>query len=508
MSLSEFRNGTAPECPGAFNLAQYVLAQAQKTPDKNALECISSKAAVRTFRYSDLRHAVMTMAAGLRTAGIGNRDRVVLRLGNDPIFPISFLALCALGAIPVVTSRALTAPEFRDVCDRVAPIAAIITDDPGVRDGVVLRADDPALTQSEPLTEFCATRSDDPAYVVFTSGSSGQPKAVVHAHRAVWARRMMWSDWYDLTSDDRMLHAGSFNWTFTLGTGLLDPWARGATALICVESPGREEWARVIEQHAPTLLAAAPGVLRQIAEADGGALAQAGPGLRHILCAGDGLPEPIRARVEAAFGVPVHTALGMSEVSTYVSTSPRQPHRTGTTGRPQTGRHVAVLRDTGDIAPLGEVGQLCVHASDPGLMLGYLAHDGTCHLPLIDGTWFATGDRAVMAEAGWITHLGRVDDLINAGGYRVSPVEIEAALSAHPAIREVAVTAVAIRDGVEVIAAFFEGEQITSEELAAFASGRLARYKQPRIFQAVPALPRKANGKLARNELQALWNSH
>jgi acyl-coenzyme A synthetase/AMP-(fatty) acid ligase len=160
------------------------------------------------------------------------------------------------------------------------------------------------------------------AYLVFTSGSSGEPKAVAHAHRAVWARRMMVEGWYGLTPEDRLMHAGAFNWTFTLGTGLLDPWAMGATALIPAPGVPVEALPLLLRRHDATILAAAPGVFRRLLRSDGEI---ALPRLRHGLSAGEKLPEPLRAQWTGVTGTALHEALGMSECSTFLSGAPPAP---------------------------------------------------------------------------------------------------------------------------------------------------------------------------------------
>ena len=194
----------------------------------------------------------------------------------------------------------------------------------------------------------------------------------------------------------------------------------------------------------------------------------------------------------------------MSEVSTYLSFSPARPPVDGATGYPQPGRRVAVLADDGDDpVPRGTEGLLAVSRRDPGLMLGYWNRpEETARA--FRGEWFVTGDRAVMRADGAIVSRGRADDLMNAGGYRVSPAEIEAALLAHPGVAEAAAVELAVRPGVSIVAAFYvpAGPPPPEAELAAHCAARLARYKCPRAFRAVAALPRDANGKLLRRRLK------
>jgi acyl-coenzyme A synthetase/AMP-(fatty) acid ligase len=308
---------------------------------------------------------------------------------------------------------------------------------------------------------------------------------------------MMHRGWYDLRGDDRMLHAGAFNWTFTLGTGLLDPWTVGAAALIPRPGTDPAQLPLLLRRYEATLFAAAPGVFRKLLRGPVPPL----PRLRHGLSAGEALPAPVRTAWEESTGTPVHEAFGMSECSTFVSGAPERPAEPGFIGAPQPGRRVAILGGDGTPVPRGTEGDIAVHGSDPGLMLGYLhAPDETA--ARFRGGWFVTGDRGLMSESGQIAYRGRADDLMNAGGYRVSPLEVEAALADLPGLDKIAVTDIAVRDGVRVVAAFYTSAQpLEDDALEAAAAERLARYKQPRAWIRVAALPRGPNGKLLRTEL-------
>lgn len=193
----------------------------------------------------------------------------------------------------------------------------------------------------------------------------------------------------------------------------------------------------------------------------------------------------------------------MSECSTFISGAPNHPAPTGTLGYPQPGRHIAVVDDDGQIVPRGTPGIMAVHRSDPGLMLGYLgAEQDTKNRFASD--WFLTGDTVSMAADSAITFEGRSDDIMNAGGFRVSPIEVEAAIALHPGVHEAACAEVAVKDDATVIACFYtpEAAPVAEEVLSAHAHDRLAHYKCPRLFIALDTLPRGANNKLLRATLR------
>jgi acyl-coenzyme A synthetase/AMP-(fatty) acid ligase len=493
--------GQFPPPPAPFNLAAYVLARAEDLADKTALAIVSPQGAAR-WRYGTLAQAVQGIAAGLAAQGLAPGDRVLMRLGNEVEFPLAYLGAIWAGCVPVPASAALTVPEITRLAREVRPRLIVAAPDVSLPDPLpcpVLPALALREMESEPPAPPDLGDPDRPAYIVYTSGTSGRPRGVVHAHRAIWARRMMWAGWYGLTEADRLMHAGAFNWTYTLGTGLLDPWTVGATALVPAAGVEPAQLPLLLKRFDATLFAAAPGVFRQMLK---GVERLDAPTLRHGISAGEKLPDPVRESWERATGTAVHEALGMSECSTFVSACPARPAPPGATGYAQEGRRIAVLGADGAVLPRGTQGTLAVHGSDPGLMLGYLdAADET--EARFSGDWFVTGDTVAMAEDGAITFLGRTDDMMNAGGVRVSPLEVERALAAHPGITEVACAEVAVKEGVTVIGAFYTGPaEIDPAALAAFAAARLARYKQPRLYERVESLPRSGNGKVNRRALR------
>ena len=174
-------------------------------------------------------------------------------------------------------------------------------------------------------------------------------------------------DWYDLHSEDRMMHAGAFNWTFTLGTGLMDPLTVGATALVPKAGTGPEQLADLIAISKATIFAGVPGIYRHILKSPKNLCF---PDLRHGLSAGEKLSSSIHDAWRNRTGREIYEAFGMSECSTFISATPHLPSAGASLGRPQTGRRIAILAEDGP-APLNEAGVIAVHRTDPGLMIGY-----------------------------------------------------------------------------------------------------------------------------------------
>ncbi|MGR3616672.1 MAG: class I adenylate-forming enzyme family protein [Paracoccaceae bacterium] len=498
--LSVFDQGPFPACPAPFNLAAHVLRHADAAATKTALSLVSTSGSV-DWSYGALQNAVRGTGTGLLNAGLKPGDIVLMRLGNTVDFPIAYLGAIAAGLIPVPTSSQLTASETAKMITDLQPAAVLR--DPAVACVDARRhisLDDLRDMRTLPPCSFAMGDPDRLAYIVYTSGTSGKPRAVAHAHRAIWARQMMVDGWYGLRRDDRLLHAGAFNWTYTLGTGLMDPWTAGATALIPDPDTVSADIPELLAHYKASIFAAAPGVYRKILTQNLPKIST----LRHGLSAGEKLSENLHAKWLSASGTELYEAYGMSECSTFISSSPAHHTHNNALGRPQPGRRIAILGPDGPV-PMGDEGTIAVHRSDPGLMREYLNAPEDTNARF-QGEWFVTGDQARMDPDGQIFYLGRDDDMMNAGGFRVSPLEVEAALSQHPAIAQVGVTQIEVKPDTFIVAAFFTtNEDVSIDTLQAFANANLARYKQPRAYQQLDVLPSGANGKLLRRALPTLF---
>ncbi|MEI8395582.1 MAG: acyl-CoA synthetase [Rhodospirillaceae bacterium] len=501
-----------PALPAQLNIARHCLSeQARTCPDKTALIIVGEGGVARSWSYRTLDLMVRRLAGGLLAAGAQPGQRLMIRMDNDLPYILAFFGGLAAGLVSFPSSAALTEEEADFL--RKDSGAALVA----VSGELAFHHDLPAslrvfdatdvltLAATGPEIDYAETTADDPAFLIYTSGTTGRPKGVLHGHRVAIGRRPMYRGWYGISADDTVLHAGAFNWTYTLGVGLLDPWASGATAVLYNGPPDPAIWPRLIRDHRVTLFATVPSLYRRIlkyGDLSGDSLAT----LRHGLTAGEALAPALLESWRKRTGKPLYEALGMSEISTYVSTGPGMVIKPGSPGRPQAGRRVAILDpdappDEARELPPGAIGLLAIHRSDPGLMLGYWRRPEEEAL-VRRGDWFAGGDLAHLDEDGYVWFHGRNDDILNTAGYRLSPLEIEHTLARHPAVADVAVGETVLADDLAVLTAFVVANgALTESELLEWAAPHLAAYKRPRKVLFLERLPRTANGKLRRRDL-------
>ncbi len=501
---------TAP-VPARFNLAKYCLSEnARLRPDHIALTIVGDES-VQQWTHAELDLKVRQLAAGLRTIGLAPGDRIMIRMGNEANAALTYFAAIAAGYVALLASAQLTYDEacflLQDCGASVMALGNAFEHENYAGDhlAIITNKDIELLLHTTPLADYADTGAHDPAYLVYTSGTTSRPKGVLHAHRAAWGRRPMRDHWTGLGPGDVMLHAGAINWTYTLGVGVIDPLSVGGS---CVLFNGRSDpavWPRLIEAHRATVFAAVPGIYRQILKY-GASETRDLSSLRHALSAGAALPSHLLKEWRARVGSEIFEAFGMSEISTFISSGPMTPIRIDSPGRAQPGRVVVALPIEGGDAPLanGEVGVLAVRRDDPGLMLGYWNRPEE-EKQAFRGVWFVSGDLVEFDDEGYMWRHGRADEIMNAGGFRVSPAEIEKCLLSMPDIAEAAVAERPGRDiDTTIIKAYVvlrDDACLSEADVLDYCQQHLATYKRPRSVAFLDALPRNANGKLRRSAL-------
>lgn len=502
-------------CPSHFNLASYVL-RSGHAPDRGAALVVTNGTDRRAYSRREIWNRTAAIQQLLLTLQLAPGSRVAIRLPSDADFALSHLAITACGLVAVPLSPMLTDDEVQFIVED-SDAAALLHD--GTHSipklsGCSLIDVSKAPAERDAALVFADTSADNPAYLVYTSGTTGTPKGVLHAHRSVWARRSMRAGWTDMKPSDIVLHAGALNWTYTMGIAIYDAWSIGATSVIYVGPKSKSVWASLIEAESATLFAAVPSVFRQMLSYSDDVKNKL-ISLRHGLTAGEALSPTLLAQFQAETGKPLYEALGMSECSTYISNPPGTPAVPGSPGRVQDGRRVAVLPvDSGSTEPLppGASGMLAVHQSDPGLMLRYWKRP-KANAESRRGEWFIGGDIARIDEDGYVFFEGRANDVMNAFGYRVSPDEVEAVIEAHARIHEVGVAEAQVRDDVSVVCAYLvaKDSSLSDAELqksvAAHCEASLADYKRPKEYRFVRQLPRTRSGKIQRGILEQRWIS-
>ena len=497
--------------PKRFNLARYCLAEnARLHGEKIALTVVGDDH-VQRWSYAQLDIKVRQLAAGFKSLNLKPGAHIMIRMGNEANAALAYFAAIAAGYVAFLASAQLTFDEaaflLQDSESAALVLGASFSHEHYKSSGVTVITPQAleALFLCEPIADYADTSAQDPAYLVYTSGTTSRPKGVLHAHRAAWGRRPMLTHWTGLRAEDVMLHAGAINWTYTLGVGVVDPLSVGAATVLYNGKPDPSVWPRLIERYGVSVFAAVPGVFRQILKY--GALEQFDlSSLRHGLSAGAALPPNLSLEWRKRTGKEIFEAFGMSEISTFISTGPQTSLKTDSPGKAQPGRVVAALPIEDGCIPLdsGQTGLLAIQRDDPGMMLGYWKRPEE-EQQAFRGDWFVSGDLVEFDEDGYMWRHGRADEVMNAGGFRVSPAEVEKCLLSFPNVAEAAVAERAGRDGeTTIIKAFIvmrDAAPTDESAILAHCHSHLATYKRPKAVVFLEALPRNANGKLKRDLL-------
>jgi len=482
----------------------------------------SGSESVRSFREMAARSS--QVANHLRRLGVRRGDRILLMLGNEQALWDAMLAAIKLGAVMIPASTLLTPDDLRDRIQRgevrhvivareqVAKFAGLTGSFTRICVGAAAGAADgwqrfeDAADASPEFTPDGPTRATDPLLLYFTSGTTAQPKLVLHTHQSYPVGHLSTMYWIGLKPGDVHLNISSPGWAKHAWSCVFAPWNAGACIFIYNTARFQAQGLLdVLARCKVTSLCAPPTVWRMLIQADLAA-ARGRLGLREVIGAGEPLNPEIIEQVRQAWGLTLRDGYGQTETTALIGNTPGQPLKPGSMGRPLPGYRITLLNADGQQADEGEV-CLALDERPLGLMVGYLDSAEKTADVMRDGHYH-TGDVAMRDADGMITFVGRADDVFKASDYRISPFELESALIEHAAVAEVAVVPspdplrLAVPKAFLLLVAGKTPDRALAEAIFTFARRQLAPYKRVRRIEFVTELPKTISGKIRRVQLR------
>ncbi|MBO0852188.1 MAG: AMP-binding protein [Nocardia sp.] len=508
-----------PRLSGEFNWAIDWFDAIARGQDATALWIVEEDGSERKISFAQMTERSDQVATWLADLGVSKGDRVILMLGNQVELWESMLAIAKLGAVIMPTTGALGPDDLTDRITR-GEVGFVITNAgdttkfdevPGdyariaVGDAVPgwHHYSDAATVRSQGPFPTVTTVGDE-LLVYFTSGTTSRPKMVRHNQISYPVGHLSTMYWIGVRPGDVHLAISAPGWAKHAWSCFFAPWIAGAT--IFVYNYARFDAAALLAQLRRAdvnTFCAPPTVWRMLIQSD---LGERPAGLREILGAGEPLNPDVIARVQDAWGLTIRDGFGQTETTLQIANTPGQPVKPGSMGRPMPGVPV-VLVDPLTEAP-GDEGEICLDLSaDPvNLMTGYL-QDPERNAQVMSGGYYHTGDVAARDEDGYITYIGRTDDVFKSSDYKVSPFELESVLIEHPAVVEAAVvpqpddTRLAIPKAYVALAAGWRPDAETARAILEYARDHLAPYLRIRRVE-FTELPKTISGKIRRVELR------
>lgn len=483
-----------------------------------ALQIVDESGQQESRSFQELSRASSQVANWLRGLGVRRGDRVLLMLGNERPLWEAMLAAMKLGAVIVPTSTLLSGGDLLDRFERGGVRHAIVGSEHVSKfDGIAVdfvricvgaaavgwHAFETAYEAPDQFESDGPTRASDPLLLYFTSGTTTKPKLVLHSHQSYPVGHLSTMYWIGLQPGDRHLNISSPGWAKHAWSCFFAPWNAGACVFI-YNAPrfSAKALLQVLQEHAVTSLCAPPTVYRMLMQED---LGQWKVSLRELLGAGEPLNPEIIARFENAWGLTLRDGFGQTETSCQVGNSPGQRVKPGSMGRPMPGFRVQLL-DVDD-RPATE-GEVCLELAfrPVGLMMGYSDDEAKTADVMREGH-YRTGDIARRDVDGYITYVGRSDDVFKASDYRISPFELESVLIEHAAVAEAAVipspdpVRLAVPKAVVSLMSGVQPSGAVAAEILRFCRERLPPFKRIRRIE-FAELPKTISGKIRRAELR------
>jgi acetyl-CoA synthetase len=490
-------------------------------PHRAALRLIEADGTDASYTFEELSARSDQLAGWLRGQGVARGMRVLVLLGNQVELWETTLACIKLGAVIIPATTLLAEADLRDRIDRGRVGAVIARSELAPQfaavSGSYLRIAvgapvegwlryDAADTSLLPFAPDGPTDADDPLLLYFTSGTTALPKLVEHTHVSYPIGHLSTMYWIGLRPGDVHLNVSSPGWAKHAWSCVFAPWLAGAT--ICLYNYERFDAKAMLDTLASaqvTTFCAPPTVWRMLIQQDLAAWKDV-LGLRELVGAGEPLNPEVIETVQRAWGLTIRDGFGQTETTLQIGNPPGQPLKLGSMGRPMPGFEIALVDPVTDQP--AEEGEICV-VTEPrpvGLMVGY-RDDAERNAAAFAGGRYHTGDVATRDADGYVTYVGRADDVFKASDYRISPFELESVLIEHPAVAEAAVVPapdelrLSVPKAYVVLAAGYRPSRELAGEILAFCRANLAPYKRIRRLQ-FAELPKTISGKIRRVELR------
>ncbi|MBS0518101.1 MAG: AMP-binding protein [Proteobacteria bacterium] len=498
------------------------LARAPESKDRCALWIVDVATGQESrHTFSELAARSNQVANWMRGLGLKRGDHVLVVLNNvAPLWEI-MLAAMKLGVVVIPATTLLTGEELADRVERGRARMIIAGEDQAdkckglPRNGVTFVTTASARLEGWlPLADAykCAatfapdgpTRADDPLLLYFTSGTTAKPKLVRHSHRSYPVGSLSTMYWLGLQPGDVHVNISSPGWAKHAWSTFFAPWNAGATVLMVNQAPfNAKGLLGVLERCKVTTFCAPPTVWRLLIQED---LRARKLSLREVCGAGEPLNPEVIAQVQDAWGLTIRDGYGQTETTAQIANSPGQPVKAGSMGRPMPGYRIRLLDPDGNEAKEGEV-CLVLGADRPaGLMQGYA--DASGKLTGADGEVYRTGDVANVDEDGYLTFVGRADDVFKSSDYRISPFELESVLIEHEAVAEAAIVPspdeirLSVPKAFVLLTAAAAPTRETAASILTYCNTRLAPFKRIRRLEFVTELPKTISGKIRRTQLR------
>ena len=511
------------DMPRTFNFGRDVVDAHAADNDRLALLCTSDAGTEARYLFSDIARLSAQYAGALQRAGLRSGDRVLVQLPRIAAWHIAMTACTKLGLVPVPCIEMLTAKDVLYRIDHCQAMGVITTPaNTGKYDGIAtlrVRAcigeapgwlDLPAEAARESGVFACADLPmETPAILYYTSGSSGMPKGVMHATRALWSWRLSADYWQGLGAGDLNWCTADTGWSKSGTSCLFGPWGAGAAVMFHDGGFSATRRLELLCQHRVTMFCAAATEFRQFIQLDLSGYDFSA--LRLCVSAGESVNPEVVTRWKKLTGVTLLDGYGQTETLMTILNYPCMPVKPGSMGKPLPGSQFEVIDDAGAELAAGEVGNIAMALPHPQFMLGYWHDPEKTRAQIVAtprGERWITGDLGYRDADGYYFYSGRADDIISSAGYRIGPMEVENALMEHPAVREVAVVGKADARRGEIVKAFVvlapgavAGEALVAQ-LQEFVRNITAPYKYPREIEFRDELPKNPAGKLLRRVLR------